>query len=60
MTPIYIVNVTSVAQCTTTYEIEAENEEEAENNYSRGEIVSQDFENDGFTDNVDSVSVKEG
>lgn len=60
MTPIYIVNVTSVAQCTTTYEIEAENEEEAENNYLGGEIVSQDFENDGFTDNVDSVSVKEG
>lgn len=60
MTPIYIVNVTSVAQCTTTYEIEAENEEEAENNYSEGEIVSQDFENNGFTDNVDSVSVKEG
>ena len=54
MTPIYIVNVTSVAQCTTTYEIEAEN------NYSGGEIVSQDFENDGFTDSVDSVSVKEG
>jgi hypothetical protein len=54
--PIYHVEVRSVADFTTVYEVEADNEEEAENNYSDGNIVSQDYEDDMFTDNVENVT----
>jgi hypothetical protein len=54
--PFFDVVVSGVAQSTKTYHIEAENEEEAEANYSHGDCISENYEDDKFTEEVESVT----
>ena len=55
--PFCDVVVTGVAEFTKTYHVEADTAEEAENNYSDGDCTDENYEDDGFTAQVDNVTL---
>ena len=54
--PFFDVVVTGVAEFTKTYHVEADTAEEAENNYFDGDCISENYEDDKFTEEVESVT----